>query len=52
MRRIEFFKTADGGDPVKEYLDSLDDKAVEKVLFSLKLVQQMPIVPVRYFKHR
>ncbi|MBN1128236.1 MAG: type II toxin-antitoxin system RelE/ParE family toxin [Chitinispirillaceae bacterium] len=50
MKRIVFFVTGSGKSPVQEFLDSLTDKQVEKVLWVLKLVQELDRVPTSYFK--
>lgn len=50
MRRIIFFQTSAGRSPVQEFLDSLDRKQAEKVLWVLKLIQELDRVPASYFK--
>jgi len=50
MRTIEFYKTLSGTSPVQNFLDSLSDKQVEKVLWVLKLVKELDKVPATYFK--
>jgi phage-related protein len=50
MRTIVFYKTASGTNPVQQFLDTLSDKQVEKILWVLKLIQEMDIVPSVYFK--
>jgi phage-related protein len=50
MKRIVFFVFGSGKSPVQEFLDSLTDKQVEKVLWVLKLVQELDRVPASYFK--
>jgi phage-related protein len=50
MRRIIFFQTSAGRSPVQEFLDSLDRKQAEKVLWVLKLIQELGRVPGSYFK--
>ena len=49
-REISFYKTVSGKCPVEEFLDSLNDKQVTKVLWVIKLVQELKIVPIEYFK--
>jgi hypothetical protein len=51
MRTIVFYKTASGTSPVQQFLDTLSDKQVEKILWVLKLIQEMDIVPSVYFKY-
>lgn len=50
MREIEFYLTASGRNPVEEFLDSLSDKKVEKILWVLRLVKTLDPVPKQYFK--
>ncbi len=50
MRTIDFYKTHSGASPVQDFLDSLSDKQVEKILWVLKLVKEMDRVPTCYFK--
>lgn len=49
MRRIYFYKTATGSSPVEEFLDTLSDNQVNKVLWVLKLVRELDPVPSQYF---
>ena len=49
MKRIDFYKTATGGSPVEEFLDTLSDSQVNKVLWVLKLVREFEPVPSQYF---
>jgi len=50
MREIDFYRTASGRCPVEEFLDSLLDKKVEKILWVLRLVKELDLVPKQYFK--
>jgi len=50
MKTIEFYKTLSGASPVQNFLDSLSDKQVEKILWVLKLIKELDKVPVTYFK--
>lgn len=49
MKRIDFYKTATGGSPVDEFLDTLSVSQVNKVLWVLKLVREFEPVPSQYF---
>lgn len=49
MKRIEFYKSVSGASPVEEFLDTLDDNQVKKVLWVLKLVREQNPVPVSCF---
>ena len=51
MRRvIKFYRTQGGKCPVKEFLDSLSSKWSKKVTWVLKLIEELDIIPSRYFK--
>jgi phage-related protein len=50
MLEIQFYRTAAGAGPVEEFLDSLNAKQAQKVLWVLKVVQELPRVPVQYLK--
>ncbi|MEI8033702.1 MAG: hypothetical protein WCH05_10185 [Chlorobiaceae bacterium] len=50
MREIVFFKTRAGKSPVEDYLDRLSEKEVQKVLWVLRLVKELPTVSDRVFQ--
>lgn len=50
MRTIEFFRLPNGNSPIEEFLDSLTGKQAQKVLWVLRLVEELEIVPRQYFK--
>jgi phage-related protein len=50
MREIIFYRTASGRCPVEEFLDTLSDRQVEKILWVLRLVKSLDPVPKQYFK--
>jgi phage-related protein len=50
MREIDFYRTASGRCPIEEFLDSLSDKKVDKILWVLRLVKELDQVPKQYFK--
>ena len=50
MRRIIFYRLENGDCPVQNYLDSLANKQVEKVFFVLDLIENIGIVPGKFFK--
>ena len=50
MKRINFYKTKTGSSPVGEFLDTLSDKQAQKILWVLKLIQELDRIPVQYFK--
>jgi phage-related protein len=47
---IQFYRTDAGACPAEEFLDSLNAKQAQKVLWVLKAVQELPRVPKQYFK--
>jgi phage-related protein len=50
MREILFYRTANGACPVEEFLDSLEPKQAQKILWVLRAVKELPMVPRQYFK--
>ncbi len=50
MINIQFYKTANDVCPVEDFLDSLNDKQVQKVLWVLKLITEINPVPTTYLK--
>ena len=50
MREIKFYRFETGKCPVKEYFDSLTNKQFEKVSFVLDIIEQLDIVPRKFFK--
>lgn len=50
MREIIFYRTASGKCPVEDFLDSLNDKQVQKVLWVLRLIRDLEFIPKEYFK--
>ncbi len=50
MREIIFYKTVNNKIPVEEFLESLSDKQVEKILWVLRLIKQLDRIPAGYFK--
>jgi phage-related protein len=49
-REIEFYRTASGTSPVEEFLDSLSAKAAQKVSWVLSIIEEMELIPTKYFK--
>ena len=49
-RTVLFYKTTDGKCPVQEFLDSLPGKVAQKIVWVLKLLEDLEIVPSYYFK--
>jgi phage-related protein len=50
MRNIIFYRLKSGKCPVENFFDSLTDKQFEKISFVLDLIEQLDIVPQKYFK--
>ena len=50
MREIKFYKLKTGKSPVEEFFDSLTNKQFEKIAFVLDLIEQIDIVPRKFFK--
>jgi phage-related protein len=50
VRTIVFYRTTTGASPVKEFLDSLNGKQAQKVLWVLRLIEELPSIPKQYFK--
>ena len=50
MREIIFYHLENGKCPVETYLESLSNKQVEKVFFVLDLIENIDIVPRKFFK--
>jgi phage-related protein len=45
-----FYRTVDGKCPVQEFLDSLPGRVTQKIVWVLRLLEDMDIVPASYFK--
>jgi phage-related protein len=50
MRKIIFYHFENGKCPIDDFLESLDNKQVEKVFFVLDLIETIDIVPRKFFK--
>ena len=50
MRKIIFYRLENGMSPVENFLESLTNKQVEKVFFVLDLIENINIVPRKFFK--
>jgi len=50
IREVQFYKTVDGKCPTEEFLDSLSGKVAQKVIWVLKLFEDIDIIPKKYFK--
>ena len=50
MRSINFYKTENGKEPVRKYLDSLQSKQAQRVAWVFELIEELERVPKQYFK--
>ena len=50
MRSIQFYRQSNGACPVEVFLDSLSGKQAQKVLWVLRLVEELEPVPGQYLK--
>lgn len=50
MREIVFYRTDSERCPVEDFLDSLSGKQAQKVLWVLRLIQELDSVPSQYLK--
>jgi len=50
MREIHFYRTLSGSCPVEEFLDTLSDKQIEKILWVLRIIRDVNFIPKDYFK--
>ncbi|KPU83234.1 hypothetical protein JI57_01965 [Psychromonas sp. PRT-SC03] len=50
MKKIMFFKTEAGKSPIEDFLETLNEKQLQKVLYVLKVVRELDDVPATYFK--
>ncbi len=49
-RTVLFYKTANGKCPVQEFLDSLPGKVARKIVWVIKLLEDIDMIPSFYFK--
>jgi phage-related protein len=50
VREVRFYKTASGECPVREFLDSLPGRDAQKVVWVLRLLEELDVLPASYFK--
>ena len=50
IRKIKFYKTKSGNSPVEQFIDSLKSKQAQKVIWVLRLIEELKFVPAKYFK--
>lgn len=50
MKEVIFYKLPSGKSPVETFLDSLSSKEAQKVIWVLKLVEELEQVSTKYYK--
>lgn len=50
MRKTLFYTTASGRSPVREQLNTLPDRAVQKIAWVLRVIRDLDRVPANYLK--
>ena len=50
MKQVDFYRTSSGRCPVEEFLDSLNGKQAQKVVWVLQLIEDLDTVPRQYLK--
>ena len=50
MKKIQFFRPKSGKCPIEVFLDSLNSKQAQKVIWVLQLIEDVEVIPVQYFK--
>ncbi|MGK7893786.1 MAG: type II toxin-antitoxin system RelE/ParE family toxin [Xenococcus sp. (in: cyanobacteria)] len=50
MRKVTFYLLENGTSPVEDFLDSLSGKQAQKVVWVLRLIEELPKIPSQYFK--
>ena len=50
IRNIVFYQTEKGKRPVEQFLDSLESREAQKILWVLKLIEELDRIPSQYVK--
>ena len=50
MKEIIFYKLPSGKSPIEDFLDSLSSKEAQKVVWVLKLIEELEQVSTKYYK--
>ena len=50
MRQVIFYRNENDQSPVEDFLNSLSDKHVDKILWVLKIIKELERIPKQYFK--
>ena len=48
MKKVYFFKRANGSSPIEEFINGLTNKQAQKVTWVLRLIEDMDIIPAQY----
>ena len=49
-RQVVFYRSSSGKSPIEEFLDSLPGKVVQKITWVLSIIEELEIIPAKYFK--
>lgn len=49
-REVQFYRTIAGRCQVEAFLDSLSSRQAQKVVWVMSLIEELDVLPVRYFK--
>lgn len=50
MRTVTFFRTESGRCPTEEFLDSLNVRRAQKALWTMRLIEELDVVPRTFLK--
>ena len=50
MRTVIFYRLPNGQSPIETFLDSLTGKQAQKVLWVLRIIEELDLIPRQYFK--
>jgi len=50
VREVVFYRDVNGRNPIEEFLDSLPPKDAQKVTWTLRLIEELDVLPKTYFK--
>lgn len=50
MRTVNFYRSESGNSPVEDFLDSLSGKQAQKMVWVLRLIEELEVVPSQYLK--
>ena len=50
MKKIKFYKALSGKSPIEDFLDSLSSKEAQKVVWVLRLIEEMESVSTKFYK--